>query len=77
MKEVQMNKTEFRKELETLINRKSMENASNTPDFILAEFLTDSLEAFDKATRSRSEYYGLANLQPGQTKDLSGNILEG
>ena len=45
--------SEFRKELETLINSHSMENGSNTPDFILADFLTDCLQAFDKATVER------------------------
>ena len=32
------------------INRVSRENKSNTPDFILAEYLTDCLSAFEKAT---------------------------
>lgn len=50
--------SDFRKELEQLINRNSKENGSNTPDFILAEFLSDSLAAFDKATVLRSGWYG-------------------
>src|SRR5439155_8608840 len=41
---------QLRKEIETSINRTSAENGSNTPDFILAEFLTDCLAAFDKAS---------------------------
>ncbi len=40
---------EFRKELEHLINRHSLEGASVTPDFILAKYLTDCLEGFDFA----------------------------
>ena len=52
-----MNKSKFRKDLEGLINSVSMENGSNTPDFILAEFLVDSLEAFDKATKARDKWY--------------------
>ena len=47
----------FRKDLETLINRHSMENMSDTPDFILAEFLSECLDAFDKATRARTEWF--------------------
>jgi len=47
----------FRKELEILINKHSMENFSNTPDFILANFLTACLVAFDSATRRREEWY--------------------
>ena len=50
--------TEFRKELETLINKKSKENGSDTPDFILAEYLTDCLTAFDKAVNARKKWYG-------------------
>ena len=51
----------FRKELEHAINRCSQENGSDTPDFILAAYLEDCLNAFDKATRSRSAWYGHEN----------------
>ena len=50
-------KTEFRIKLENLINQESMENGSNTPDFILAEYLCDCLKIFDKATRRREIWY--------------------
>lgn len=49
---------DFRKELEELINQHSMENGSDTPDFILAQYLTDCLETFDKATKAREAWYG-------------------
>jgi hypothetical protein len=48
----------LRKQIETAINCASAENGSNTPDFILAEFLTDALSAFDKATAAREKWYG-------------------
>ena len=48
----------FSDQLKDLINRNSMENGSNTPDFILARFLTDAMEAFDRATNRRSEWRG-------------------
>ena len=48
----------FRKDLEALINRNSMENASNTPDFILAEYLSACLLAFDSAIQQRETWYG-------------------
>lgn len=48
----------FRKELERLINRFSMENGSNTPDFILAGFLSNCIKAFDSAIRKRDNWYG-------------------
>ena len=50
---------EFRGQLENLINSCSLENRSNTPDFILAEYLTDCLRAFDKALQAREQWYGL------------------
>ena len=50
--------SKFRKELESLINHNSKENGSDTPDFILAEYLNDCLIAFDKATKSRTKWYG-------------------
>lgn len=48
----------FRKELEELINRYSKENGSNTPDFILAEYLVNTLAVFDTAVRARENWYG-------------------
>ena len=52
-----MNK-DFKKELEHLINKHSLENDSDTPDFILAEYLNDCLIAFNKAVNRREEWYG-------------------
>lgn len=51
---------DFRKEIETAINRHSMENGSNTPDFILAQYLADCLRAFDHAVLHREKWYGRA-----------------
>lgn len=51
-----MNK--FKKELENLINSHSIENGSNTPDFILAEYLSICLMAFEKSVGSRDVWYG-------------------
>jgi len=48
---------EFRKELETLINKNSKENGSDTPDFILAEYLDQCLSSFDIAVKSRNDWY--------------------
>lgn len=48
----------FRDAIETVINSYSMENGSNTPDFLLAEYLTDCLAAFDKAVTAREKWYG-------------------
>ena len=48
----------LRKDIEQAINKYSIENGSDTPDFILAEYLIDCLRAFDKATVRREEWYG-------------------
>lgn len=52
------NKKEFKKELTKLINYHSIENGSNTPDFLLADYLMDCLETFNKMSRHRDEWYG-------------------
>lgn len=51
------NHPSFRQELATAINRCSMENGSDTPDFILAQYLIDCLKAFDYAQAARNAYY--------------------
>lgn len=48
----------FRDKLEALINCESRENGSNTPDFLLAEYLVDCLVAFDKAVNAREGWFG-------------------
>ena len=53
-----MEKTEFTKEIADVINRHSKENGSNTPDFILANYLVMCLEAFDITSRLREKWYG-------------------
>ena len=49
---------DFEKDLERLLNATSQENASNTPDFILAEYLLGCLAAFNGAVKRREEWYG-------------------
>jgi len=48
----------FSKELGDLINRHSIENASGTPDFILAEYISDCLHSFCTASNARDKWYG-------------------
>lgn len=48
----------FERELQKLINRTSQENDSNTPDWILAQYLTDCLRAFNGAVQKREEWHG-------------------
>lgn len=51
-------KSGFIDELTGLINRLSVENGSNTPDFILARFLGSCLEAWNQATNKRDAWQG-------------------
>ena len=43
----------FQKELEELLNKWSMENGSNTPDFILAQFMMDCFLSFERSVNNR------------------------
>jgi len=49
---------DFEKALTGLINKYSMESASNTPDFILAQYMSSCLLAFETATQQRETWYG-------------------
>jgi hypothetical protein len=49
--------SEFQKELAALINKHSVENESDTPDFILAEYLNTCLDAFGAAMDARDQWY--------------------
>lgn len=49
---------DFATELQSLINSWSKENDSNTPDFILAQYVQNCLDAFTSATKQRDNWYG-------------------
>ena len=48
----------FEQELRELINRQSAESESNTPDFILAQYIIGVLSAFNEAVQHREAWYG-------------------
>lgn len=52
-----MKEKTFVTELETLINKYNKENDSNTPDFILAQYMQDCLTAFNDAMIRREKFY--------------------
>lgn len=56
----------FVRDVASAVNCNSAENTSNTPDFILAEFMVKTLEAFDAATVRRAGWYGQTLEAPGQ-----------
>ena len=55
--------SKFQSELSDLLNKYSKENGSNTNDFILAEYLVQSLRAFDYAVRYRDEVKGIESAE--------------
>ena len=50
-------KKNFRKDLTRLINRYCIENGSNTPDFIIADYLISCLGTFNSAVNQRRNWY--------------------
>ena len=58
-----MSNDQFKKELEGLINRYSMERGSNTPDFILADYLYGCLLQFNETVAAREKWYKPAPAQ--------------
>jgi len=48
----------FKEELVKLINKHSIENGSDTPDFILAQYLLNCLAVFNSAVNKREDWYG-------------------
>jgi hypothetical protein len=57
-----MSELTLRREIEAAINRHSAENVSNTPDYVLAEYLVDCLAAFDRATTERDRWHNRAKV---------------
>lgn len=53
---------DFEKELEMLINEHSKENESDTPDFILAQYLKSCLANYAETVKARDKWYGFKGL---------------
>ena len=45
----------FRKEVEELVNRLSIDNECNTPDFILADYLVNCLQNYHETIKLRDK----------------------
>ena len=50
--------TSFRDELELLLNRYHMENGSDTPDFLLANYLIGCLQVWNTVVPQRDHWSG-------------------
>ena len=61
--ETQPDSPDLMSELVSLLNRYSRENVSNTPDFILRDYIWDALKAFERGVQRRDRWYGIT--KPG------------
>jgi len=50
--------TDLEREIAAVLNTHSAENDSNSPDWLLAQFLTNCLAAFNGAVQKRENWYG-------------------
>jgi hypothetical protein len=50
--------SDLERELTSLLNRYCAESVSDTPDFILANFVLESLKVFNETTRRRDQWWG-------------------
>jgi hypothetical protein len=53
----------FELELRQLLNEHSKENGSNTPDYILAQYLINCLDNFNNIIRQRENWYGREHVE--------------
>lgn len=58
-------RNEFVSRVCSAINCSSLENGSDTPDYIIANFLADVLMAYDSALQQREKWYGRTIGVPG------------
>ena len=54
-----MNREELSRDLASVLNRHNAENGSNTPDYILADYLVACLEAWNLAAQARDTWYDI------------------
>ena len=54
-----MDKEQIIREFADVVNRHSLENETDTPDFVLGEYLFSCLENWNKLFRKRRKWYGV------------------
>ena len=73
---VSMNIEEIKKDLSGILNKHSLENETNTPDFILAEYLLNCLLAFNSSFKQRTEWYSKTTPTTGNKEDTTEGTLK-
>lgn len=68
--------TTLHERISQAINATSSENGSNTPDFILAEYLVRCLGVFNATIKQRAEWYGRMDhpCAGGEPRDTPGSV---
>lgn len=66
-----MSDSQFRHELRDLLNRFSRESESDTPDFILADFLFGCLSAYETAALRRDAFH-----EPAPQVSINGDEVQ-
>lgn len=56
------------RELSEVINRNNLEAGSNTPDFLIAEYLVQQIEALDAISKARRDWYADSSLPKNQSQ---------
>lgn len=51
--------TAFHQDITRLLNKYSVENGSDTPDFILCKYIQECLNAWTKCVRLRDKWWGV------------------
>ena len=67
----------FRNALQEFLNEHSMETGSNTPDYMLADYLITCLQALNETINRRASWYGRFDW-PGKSEsknDIANNCL--
>ena len=64
---------EFKKELEALINKHSIENVVDMPDFILAEMVCNMIDAMGGSLKQNLDWHGCDSVcHPAPNSVISG-----
>lgn len=62
---------ELKTELSDVLNRLSRENESDTPDFLLADYMLDSLRAYEHAVKARDKWFGFTAFQERDEQEIT------
>lgn len=65
------------KELEAVINKHNVENESDTPDFLLASLVSETLKTWAKIVKARDDWYGFKPWGASEATDVEASTVTG